>query len=729
MLNIKLFVFALIVGCSLVYSKCPSNFFDCGNDRCIGHFWRCDGEDDCGNWADEQSCGSPTAKTRHEIIEKHCAVNHTHCNDTYGTCIPNKWLCDGMEDCSNGNDEKNCTKDRAQCSGFLCNTFECIPSRWRCDGIPDCEDASDETNCPSKPKHDICDKEHGFYKCLTGECIPIYKLCDKRKDCPQGDDEGTECRSSGCHTKNCSQLCFVESDGPQCYCREGFSLGSDNTTCFDIDECDDGLKGLCSQKCVNIYGGYKCKCSEGYKLINNRSCIAAEEEPLLLFSNSEGIRGFWLRSKQFFPVFHSSKQTIGIDYLAKKDRVYWVELDETPGIYSSTLMGDYFKPIVTKNFKAPEDLAIDWVGENIYITDGDLHEIIVCNIDGDMCASGLFGVLDKPRAIVVDPSNGTVYWTEWGEHPGIYMAGMDGSNKHHLINNNLIWPNGIALDSATNRLYWSDAKVGRIEYMDLKTNQRVIVLSDKVFHPFSLDVFEDWVYWSDWMTYSLDKSHKLTGHNQSILIRERDEQIMGVHIYHPLIQKQSYNPCYVHKCSHMCVLAPNRRHTCVCPDNLVLSKDKKTCENIPEEVYEIKEKVLNISHDMLTIKGVVDELPDELDIIKKEHKMLMNRTTDEQSAIVVNQSSDDKKGWLTFGIAVGIVTLIVVLVYIVIKRDDYSFLTPSEIRNVLYSRGDQIRTAISFNNPVFNKAFGRHVDDDEQLIDDDINSQPEDNKY
>ncbi|CAG2107818.1 unnamed protein product, partial [Medioppia subpectinata] len=171
----------------MVYSGCPSNFFDCGNDRCIAQFWRCDGEDDCGNWADEQSCHNLKLKC-HDVNE--CPVNHTRCNDTHGTCIPDKWLCDGMDDCSNGADEHNCTANAVECSGFLCHNFECIPSRWRCDGISDCDDNSDEDECPKARKNEICDKAHGSYQCMTGECIPHSKVCDKKKDCPQGDDEG-----------------------------------------------------------------------------------------------------------------------------------------------------------------------------------------------------------------------------------------------------------------------------------------------------------------------------------------------------------------------------------------------------------------------------------------------------------------------------------------------------------------------------------------------------------
>lgn len=31
--------------------------FHCKNGKCVGQEWRCDGENDCGDWSDETECG------------------------------------------------------------------------------------------------------------------------------------------------------------------------------------------------------------------------------------------------------------------------------------------------------------------------------------------------------------------------------------------------------------------------------------------------------------------------------------------------------------------------------------------------------------------------------------------------------------------------------------------------------------------------------------------------
>lgn len=40
---------------------------------------------------------------------------------------------------------------------------------------------------------------------------------------------------------------------------------------------------------------------------------------------------------------------------------------------------------------------------------------------------------------------------------------MDGSSRHVLVNDDIHWPNGIALDLEEGKVYWSDAKTDKIE--------------------------------------------------------------------------------------------------------------------------------------------------------------------------------------------------------------------------------------------------------------------------
>ncbi len=53
-----------------------------------------------------------------------------------------------------------------------------------------------------------------------------------------------------------------------------------------------------------------------------------------------------------------------------------------------------------------------------------------------------------------------VFWTEWRrsrEAAKIGMAYMDGSNKTYVRTSELGWPNGLTLDTRSQRLWWCDA--------------------------------------------------------------------------------------------------------------------------------------------------------------------------------------------------------------------------------------------------------------------------------
>ncbi|KAL1429232.1 hypothetical protein MTO96_016561 [Rhipicephalus appendiculatus] len=529
-----------------VSSECPQAWFDCGNGRCIAMFWRCDGQNDCGNHKDETGCSATQSR---------CPADKFACHDS-SYCVPQIWVCDGEADCHDSSDEQDCHS--SNCTGYRCHNNECIPAPWRCDHTEDCIDASDELDCGGAKNSSTttvaprCDVDQGRFPCLDGQCLLPSKVCDGRKDCSDGADEGSFCKVNECSQKKCSQGCFVATNGSTCYCNAGFRLMADHVSCADIDECVEDPH-VCSHGCINSPGSYSCHCLEGYQLADKSFCKARDPEPLLVFSTTKEIRGLWLRSNRYFEIHPAEAQAVGVEFDSDQHRVFWTDVStRKSSIHSCRLDGSDFKTLFSAEKTLLEDLSLDWVTNNLYITDSLVKRILVCATDGVSCSALITDSVDAPRAIIVNPPQKVIYWTDWGSRPAIMHASMDGTNIQQLVSTDLGWPNGLTLDHTTNRLYWCDAKLSRLEYLELATLKRDVVMNEDVFHPFALAVFEDTVYWSDWASYSLDSSNKL--------LRQRGIQ----------------NPCWDNPCDHICVLSGDS-YMCLCRLGYKLAANKHSC--------------------------------------------------------------------------------------------------------------------------------------------------------
>ena len=73
-----------------------------------------------------------------------------------------------------------------------------------------------------------------------------------------------------------------------------------------------------------------------------------------------------------------------------------------------------------------------------------------------------------------------MYWTDWGRHPKIERAELDGSHRITLVNSSVAWPNGITIDFREQKVYWADAKLDKIEVMNLDGSRRRTILDENL---------------------------------------------------------------------------------------------------------------------------------------------------------------------------------------------------------------------------------------------------------
>ncbi|GFS51261.1 basement membrane-specific heparan sulfate proteoglycan core protein [Trichonephila inaurata madagascariensis] len=163
--------------------ECPPDHLSCSSGECINILKRCDGREDCRDGSDEIGCHRTQTSDLIPKFDSGCrSDNQMICQD--GTCIDTIRVCDGVKDCSFGEDEQNCGITTCPPGQFQCDGSRCVDERRRCDGRPDCSDRSDEADC-EKPK--ACQPDE--FRCGDGQCIKEFLKCDRRYDCQDGSDE------------------------------------------------------------------------------------------------------------------------------------------------------------------------------------------------------------------------------------------------------------------------------------------------------------------------------------------------------------------------------------------------------------------------------------------------------------------------------------------------------------------------------------------------------------
>ena len=197
--------------------------------------------------------------------------------------------------------------------------------------------------------------------------------------------------------------------------------------------------------------------------------------------------------------------------------IFWSEqYDKT--IYRAKLQDNLRQNKVIVSGEADEGIAVDWIYDHLYYVRRHKDErksITVTDFIGRCHVDIIKDNLEEPRSLAVKPERGWLFWSDWGERPRIEMSSMDGANRKVLVNDNIIWPNGITVDPVRDYLYWADAKLHKIFSVNVLNKMVKQILFDAVnlYHPYSITVFEDRVYWTDRKDNSTNimRANKFTG--------------------------------------------------------------------------------------------------------------------------------------------------------------------------------------------------------------------------
>ena len=301
-------------------------------------------------------------------------------------------------------------------------------------------------------------------------------------------------------------------------------------------------------------------------------------------STLHDVRSLSLSSKDYGLVWNGVTEVHGVASDVHAGYVFWAEKsNDKAGIFKAMLDGTSRQHIVSVGIETVENVAVDWVGGHVYYTDSGRKHIVACDTFGTLCAVVVSGELDKPRGVAVYPEHRMMFWTDWGVHPHVGSAGMDGSQRKLVISTDVVWPNAVVVDETIQRIFWCDGKLNRIESARMDGSDRLVV-PVQVSNPYSLDVFENRVYWSDPDGHEIHSMDKFSGKNATILLKEASLAPTGIHIHHAAKQRHMVNPCWNVICSHLCLLSLDGSTNsggfhCACPVGMELNSDKRTCRS------------------------------------------------------------------------------------------------------------------------------------------------------
>ena len=589
----------------------PKSEFECtankayGRSMCISRKWVCDGDPDCVDGADENPENVPNCT----LTKQNCTEGQFQCDN--GRCINNSWKCDHDNDCGDGSDEgKDCKNHFRTCKPefeFACQNAKCIAKTYKCDGEDDCGDASDEYNCDNK--NGTCGENE--FQCVSDKkCISYDLVCDKTPHCSDNSDEPLHCGKNECarvEDNGCGHNCIDTKEGFKCYCNPGYKLMDDGKACQDIDECNE-IQGACSQTCVNGLAGiskdlsnpsqgYSCKCDPKYYVRegDGKTCKRVDQrtEPSLIFTNKYYIRNISTSGQMMSLMHQNLKNVVSMDYDYTEQMIYFADVGAKT-IFKSKIGDPESKtPVINNDAKGLEGIALDWINKKLYWVDRQTQHLNVAELDGTNRRTLVTDIKD-PRAIVVHPGIGYIFFTSWHLDAYIGKIGMDGKNGTEGIDrivatikhDNLAWPNALTIDFFSAKLWWADAHLDYVAYCDFDgQNKHTVLRSKDAPHVFALNILDDWLYWSDWNKKAILRANKFTGKDLQIL-RNTTHRPYDVHVYHPLRQLPYDNPCAFNNggCSHLCLIGLNEygkggtHATCACPDNFELMPNKKTCE-------------------------------------------------------------------------------------------------------------------------------------------------------
>ncbi|KFB48300.1 AGAP008193-PA-like protein [Anopheles sinensis] len=169
------------------------------------------------------------------------------------------------------------------------------------------------------------------------------------------------------------------------------------------------------------------------ELIDEDTICNAEngfDHGFLVLGDLNGVMRVPLNGGRYIKDFHNSTPLVGIDRDCVGGRIYWTDY-KTKQILSAKYDGTDQKPFISKDFRHPWSIAVDWISRRIYWADS--YNIEVASLDNPDVRTVLINNAYYSYGLAVDVNRGKLYWMTNLEISMIEWSNLDGTERQVLI--------------------------------------------------------------------------------------------------------------------------------------------------------------------------------------------------------------------------------------------------------------------------------------------------------
>lgn len=289
-----------------------------------------------------------------------------------------------------------------------------------------------------------------------------------------------------------------------------------------------------------------CSCYPGYELVDKKKCIANNRTQSfqVYFAQDKNIMKMDSKYQNQMLVANATSAS-GMDYHYSLNTLFWSDV-KLKKIKAMQLldMKKFIRDgnaipfeITLPGMWEPISIAVDWIGNKLYVVDGVGQKIDVFELNGRWHSIVLSSNLTNPSDIALDPTKGYMFIADGNQ---LIRANMDGSETKAIVTDAVYKASGVSVDILDGRLYWCDSLLDYIETVDYEGNNRHLILrGPQVPSPSRLVVFENRVYWSDGTKQGILSVNKYDPTTVSSVYKNRDiKDPKSVKIIHSLVQRE-----------------------------------------------------------------------------------------------------------------------------------------------------------------------------------------------